>query len=109
MVGTSRMTGSVGSVWATCSSACVCMSMTPGSSAGLPIFNTNPRPSPATILTFWSRSLTSGVAVPLTPKVSAEMRSASCGVNAGGGASSGSGSPATLVMSVAASVIGAPL
>ena len=42
-VGTSRMTGSVGSVRATCSSACVCMSITPGSSAGLPIFSTNPR------------------------------------------------------------------
>ncbi len=44
-VGTSRITGSVGSVRATCSNPCVCMSITPVSSAGLPIFNTNPRPS----------------------------------------------------------------
>ena len=108
-VGTSRITGSVGSVRATCSNPCVCMSITPVSSAGLPIFNTNPRPSWVVIVTFWSRSLTSGDATPLTPKTSAAVRSASRGVNAGGGASSGSGSPAALVMSAAVSVMGAPL
>ena len=79
------------------------MSITPVSSAGLPIFNTNPRPSSVVIVTFWSRSLTSGDATPLTPKTSAAVRSASRGVNAGGGASSGSGSPAVLVMSAAMS------
>ena len=108
-VGTRRMTGSVGSVRATWSSACVCMSITPGSSAGLPIFSTNPLPSSVTSLTFWSRSLTSGDPVASTPKTSAAIRSASAAPNAGGGESSGSSSPGTLVVSAAESVMGAPL
>jgi hypothetical protein len=60
-------TGSPGSTAAIRSTAATSISTTPGSSAALETLRTHCEPSSAAMAKFWSRSLTSGAASPVTP------------------------------------------
>ena len=90
-------TGRPGSTAAIRSTAATSISTTPGSSAAFETLSTHCEPSSAEMAKFWSRSLTSARAVPITPNVVPATSRASSRVRAGGSAArtwlgSGSGS-----------------